>query len=348
MGNQSMLDGYWARFRASLSAMGLTILISSAPLAAQDLRMFTIGAGDVSGSYYASAQAICEIVNRAERGRLRCSPDPTQGSIYNLDALRKGQIDFAIVQSDWHREAFEGTGIYAETGRFESLRSVVSLYEEPITLLARRGAGIRRSADLVDKRIDIGRPASGRRATIDRLLLALDFGHEKFAKVAELSSSAAVDELCAGSLDATILIVGHPNPNVGRALAKCDTDLIPVAGPKLRAVMKEQPDYTEAVIAMSRYPELSADVPTYAVTATLVTRATMASDVVQSLVRHVLDQRERLARLAPVLKGLEARQMRRRGLTAPLHMGAKAVFGDQRADGKTSTLPSKVLENERR
>ena len=138
---QSMMVRFWRKGRTPLAGLGLTLLTSSVSLSDESLRLFTIGAGDVGGSYYASAQAICEVVNRAERGRLRCSPDPTQGSIYNLDALRKGQIDFAIVQSDWHREAFEGTGIYGRDGHFKDLRSVVSLYEEPITIIARRGAG---------------------------------------------------------------------------------------------------------------------------------------------------------------------------------------------------------------
>jgi hypothetical protein len=340
-----MLNGYWGKFRACLAGIGLNVLIFSLPLAADDLRFFTIGAGDVSGSYYAAAQAICEVVNRAERGRLRCSPDPTQGSIYNLDALRKGQIDFAIVQSDWHREAFEGKGIYARDGHFEDLRSVLSLYEEPITIVTRRGSGINQLADLVGKRIEIGRPASGRRATIERLFVALALAPKKFAKLVELSASGALDELCAGALDATILVVGHPNATIGRVLSTCDADLIPVSGPKLASVMEGQPDYSQSVIPKSHYPELSADVSTYAVTATLVTRATMDAVIVQSLVRHVLDQREALAQRAPVLSDLAPLRMLRQGLTAPLHTGAKAAFDEANVVG---TTPPKALENERR
>ena len=340
-----MLDGYWGQFRAFLTVIGLTMLNSSVPLAAEGLRLFTIGAGDVGGSYYASAQAICEVVNRAERGRLRCSPDPTRGSIYNLDALRKRQIDFAIVQSDWHREAFEGTGIYARSGRFEDLRSVLSLYEEPITILARPGTGINQPTDLVGKRIDIGHPASGRRATIERFFGALALTPEKFAKVVELSSSGALDELCAGALDATILVVGHPNATIGRILATCAADLIPVAGAELTSVLEGQPDYSRAVIRKSDYPELSADVPTFAVMATLVTRADLEADSVQSLVRHVLDGRAGLAQRAPVLNDLAPGRMWRQGLTAPLHAGAKAAFAGASVVG---TPPSKVLENERR
>jgi uncharacterized protein len=44
---------------------------------------------------------------------MRCSPDPTPGSVYNVVALAEGQIDFALVQSDAHHFAVTGTGPFA-------------------------------------------------------------------------------------------------------------------------------------------------------------------------------------------------------------------------------------------
>jgi len=106
----------------------LLALLLAGPLAAQDLRLFSVGAGDVEGGYYSAARAICDAVNRAERGRLRCSPEPTSGSLYNLAALADGQLDFALVQSDWHKHAIEGGSIFATRGAMANLRSVMSLY----------------------------------------------------------------------------------------------------------------------------------------------------------------------------------------------------------------------------
>ena len=74
------------------------------------------------------------------------------------------------------------------------------------------------------------------------------------------------------------------------------------------------------------YPELAADVPTYAVIATLVTRADMAADIVEALVGETLADLPELALRAPVLAGLDPAEMRERGLTAPLHPGAQAAF----------------------
>ena len=302
------------------------IALAACPAAAQDLEFFTIGSGDVTGGYYSAANAICDAVNRADRGRLRCSPEPTAGSIYNLGALRDRQIEFAMVQSDWQGQAFAGTGPYAETGPMSDLRSVMSLYPETLTLLVRADAGIARAADLMGKRVDIGHPASGRRATIDWLMRALETDPTDFAEVDELPTGNALDALCEGSIDATLLIVGHPNSAIGRSLANCDTAIVPFSGPAIDAVIAGSDYFEPAVIRAGTYPGLDSDISSFAVTATVVTLADQDPDLVSELVSRTLEHLPSLGQRAPVLAGIDAAHMRTIGLTAPLHPGAEAAF----------------------
>ena len=56
------------------------------------------------------------------------------------------------MQSDWQSAAYDGTDTFAAAGPMTDLRSVMSLYPEAITMLARPDSGIARSTDL---------PASG-------------------------------------------------------------------------------------------------------------------------------------------------------------------------------------------
>jgi uncharacterized protein len=292
----------------------------------QDIQFFTFGAGDVSGGYYAAASAICETVNRNEQGLFRCSPDPTPGSIYNLNALRNGELDFALVQSDWHRRAFFGTGQYASKGRMENLRSVMGLYGETLTIVARRDAGIGSIGDLSGKRIDVGHPASGRRATVDQILQVLGFKYPDFAEVAELPVGTALEALCNKDIDATLLIVGHPNAGVERMLNECDAVLVPVTEESSSAIIAALPDMKKSVIALENYSKMTAAIPSVAVTATVVTRADVDPAIVGSLVKNTLANLEILARNAPVLKGLDPKDMAVAGLTAPLHPAAKEAF----------------------
>lgn len=309
--------------RAMIAAISLLLPV---PALAQETVLFTLGAGDVSGSYYASAFAICDVVNRTAPEHLRCSPDPTAGSIYNLDALRRGQIDFAMVQSDWQRSAYEGTGPYAEAGPMTDLRSVMSLYGETLGVLVSPASGITGLADLRGKRVDVGVPSSGRRATVDRILATLGYAPVDFAAMSELPAGVAIDSLCSGAIDATLLIVGHPNAAVSRALATCGARLVPLTPAEAQAVVADNPAMRRAFVPMTAYAGQTRDVDSVAVTATVVTRAGTDPETVSAFVRATVGNLDLLAQRAPVLAGLSSRKMRQVGLSAPLHPGAEAGF----------------------
>jgi uncharacterized protein len=197
-----------------------------------------------------------------------------------------------------------------------------------ITVLARRDAGIEAFGDLIGKRVDIGQPGSGRNASLARILEMLDLGPADFGEVSELPAESALIELCAGRIDATILIVGHPNATVGQALRDCDVTLVPFADPKVEAALAATPEFRRFVIRSDIYPQVALDVPTYAVIATVVTRADVDPAIVQKLVEVMLSDRREIVAAAPVLRGVTPASMRQDGLTAPLHPGAEAAFAN--------------------
>src|SRR5215471_7733515 len=83
------------------------------PARAADEIFVSLGTGDLNGVYYPVGKAICEVVNQDLRAHgVRCSPETTPGSVYNIDALRTGELDFAIVQSDLLFAAFNGKGAW--------------------------------------------------------------------------------------------------------------------------------------------------------------------------------------------------------------------------------------------
>ena len=197
--------------------------LHAAPAPAQDfstppLRIVTVGSGAVGGAYYEAAKTICSSFNGMSGKTQRSSPDPTPGSLYNLAALRRGDLDFAIVQSDLQRAAVARTHGPASTDAARELRSVVSLYPEPLTILARREAQVRSITDLRGLRVDLGPINSGRRPTIERLFAALELPEDDFASQTAIAAPAALEELCAGRLDAVVLVIGHPNSAVARIL----------------------------------------------------------------------------------------------------------------------------------
>ena len=88
-----------------------------------------IGGGRVSGLYFPAAGALCEMFNR-QSATTRCYVESNPDSFVNLRALRSGAIDFAIVQSDWVRQAAMGSGPFREEGAHEDLRTIFSMHGE--------------------------------------------------------------------------------------------------------------------------------------------------------------------------------------------------------------------------
>ena len=69
---------------------------------AADGETVVIGSGTAAGVYFPAAGAICQRVNGARGdGDPTCVVVPGEGSKARLEALRAGNLDFAIVQSDW-------------------------------------------------------------------------------------------------------------------------------------------------------------------------------------------------------------------------------------------------------
>ena len=292
----------------------------------QQLLFFTVGSGDVTGGYFSAAQAICTTINYAENGKVHCSPDPSSGSLYNLSMLKKGELDFALVQSDWHRYAYEGKDIFSGQAAMTGLRSVMGLYPEAITIIVSAESGINSLADLIGKRIDMGFPSSGRFASITRLFELLDIESSDFKGVFGFTQGRAIDELCANHIDATVLIVGHPNSNVSRAMSECGAKMISFDGPVIETSLGAATDYQKAVVTSTTYPALESDIISYAVYSTIVTRADVAPELVDIFVTQTLENLENLSMESDILAGLTVEGLRTNGLTAPLHPGAEQAF----------------------
>src|SRR4051795_8164090 len=97
------------RTNASLVASALIALTSlSVPAAAQQ-KFVTVGTGGVTGVYYAVGGAICRLMNknRAQTG-MRCSVESTGGSVFNVNAIKAGELDFGLTQSDVQFNAAKG------------------------------------------------------------------------------------------------------------------------------------------------------------------------------------------------------------------------------------------------
>ncbi|WP_019955485.1 TAXI family TRAP transporter solute-binding subunit [Yoonia vestfoldensis] len=309
-----------------MAAAAAAVVMTGGAVQAQDT-FISIGTGGVTGVYYPAGGAICRLVNRdrADHG-IRCGVESTGGSIFNINAIREGALEFGVAQSDWQFHAFNGTSQFEETGAFDDLRAVFSLHPEPFTVVARADAGITNFEDLQGKRVNIGNPGSGQRGTMDVVMNALGWTLDDFAVASELPPAEQAAALCDNNIDAMIYTVGHPSGAIQEATTACDTVLVNVTGEAIDALIADNPYYRVATIPGGMYRGTDADVTTFGVGATFVTSATVPDDIVYEVTEAVFGSLDQFRELHPALAALQASEMVNDGNSAPLHEGAARYY----------------------
>ena len=295
----------------------------------------SIGTGGPTGVYFIAGNEICQLMNRqAEAAKakggavIRCNAPASGGSIYNLNALKSGDLDFGVVQSDWQFHAFNGSDKF-KGQQFSDLRAVFSLHAEPFQILVAKNSGVTTFEELKDKRVNIGNAGSGQRGTFETLLKAYGLDKSYFSLASELNSTEQSGALCNGNIDAFGYSVGFPNAGVAQAADGCGASIISLDGEPVKKLVAERSYFGFTRIPRGTYSTLKEDVMTFGVMATLVTRADQSDETVYALVKAVFEGLEDMKRYHPVFKTLDPKVMIKDGLSAPLHPGAVKYYKER-------------------
>ncbi len=170
------------------------------PAPAQRLVMAT---GRADGAYHAFGLRYRERL--AEDG-IQLELRESAGALDNLQRLRNGEVDVAFAQG--------GTALSSEPEN-AAIRSLGSLYLEPLWIFVREDIRGARLDALAGRRVALGAAGSGSRAVAE--LLFADAGVE--VDSLPLSGGEAIDALQRGEADAVSLVAGLNSPSVQRLLA---------------------------------------------------------------------------------------------------------------------------------
>jgi TRAP transporter TAXI family solute receptor len=288
-------------------------------------REIVIGAGAVSGVYFPEAGAICRVVVTSDPGS-RCLVESNANSSANIERLTSGLLDLAIVQSDWLMHAARGTNLFHANGPDESLRAVMALHAEPLTLLARAGADISGPADLEGKRISMGPTFTYQRVLMEALLNAWDIDTDDLGLVLELNAAEQFSALCAGEIDAAAIVTAHPSPSLAAAMQRCELKLVPVEGKELEELLAVRPDLSAARIRGGLYEGVDEDVPTFGLRAILASTVNVGAGLVRQVTEAVLNSMPEFTSQHPALQGISVKTMTSAGIALPLHPGAEEAY----------------------
>ena len=316
MKHQSIIAGVFA-----IATLGLGSAVTAA-----DQQFISIGTGGVTGVYYPTGGAICRLVNRERKDHgIRCAVESTGGSVYNINTIKAGELEFGVAQSDWQHHAFNGTSKFSENP-FPEIRAMFSVHPEPFTLLVRGDSGISSFEELKGKRVNVGNPGSGQRATMEVVMSAFGMSMDDFALATEYKGSEMAKQICDDNIDAMIYTIGHPAAAIKEATTTCDVKLVSVTGAAIDKLVADNPYYRVATIPGGMYAGTDGDTTTFGVGATFVTSANISDDVAYVVAKAVMANLDDFRGLHPAFANLDAKQMVFDGLSAPLHPGAEKAY----------------------
>lgn len=305
----------------TIAAFGLSMGAASAQ------EFISIGTGGVTGVYYPTGGAICRLVNKSRKEHgIRCAVESTGGSVYNINTIKGGELEFGVAQSDWQYHAYNGTSKFEGDAAFPDIRAVFSVHPEPFTLLVRADSGIESFEGIKGKRVNVGNPGSGQRATMEVVMDAFGIGMDDLGLATEYKGSEMAKQICDGNIDAMIYTIGHPAAAIKEATTTCDVKLISVTGAPIDKLVGDNSYYRVATIPGGMYAGNDQDTTTFGVGATFVTSATVPDDTVYIVAKSVMENIDDFRQLHPAFANLNPEEMVKDGLSAPLHPGAERAY----------------------
>jgi hypothetical protein len=317
----------------TLMAVFAAFLFVVAP--AQAKKFVTIGTGGVTGVYYPTGGAIAKMVNqKSKEYGLKATVESTGGSVFNINAVMSGDLEFGIAQSDRQYQAYHGIAEW-EGKPQKDLRAVFSIHPEAITLIASADAGIKSIKDIKGKKINLGNPGSGQLQNSKDVLEAVGLT-ENDVQAFYVKAVEAPGLIQDGRIDGFFYTVGHPNGNIKEATSgRVKVSIVPIEGEGIEKLIKEKPYYALGKIDMNNYPNAAnADAGTVnsiGVKATLVTSANVPDDVVYALTKEVFENFDEFKTLHPAYSVLTKEDMLQ-GLSAPIHPGALKYYKEAGLD----------------
>ena len=289
-----------------------------------------LGTGETGSFSHYTGRTICRMINRQAIG-VDCKPVPGPDDVHNLTNLRGGSLDIGIIDSRMLHDAINKTGFFEFLDiNYQQLRTLVPLYDVPVTLVVRKDAGIHLLEELKGKRINAGGPRSPRHLAVDTILKAKNWSEKDFSLFENLPESQSQDEmaLCYGTIQAMVHMGVHPDSSLQQLLRHCKVGLADMNDGEIEKLVEKNPAFFKIRIPENTYPSSPKEVSTFGTRAILVASEDLDEETVYRIMDTLYGNRKRLKRAHPGLSSfaMDSAQMRESGIET--HPGAARYFSE--------------------
>ena len=306
-----------------LSVMLVTIIALVAGCGSSDggKKFLNIATGGTAGTYYPIGGAMSEILNNEIKG-MNASAQSTGATVANINMLKEGQVDLAIVQNDITYYAANGTEMF-EGKKVENIKGIATLYPETCQIVTLDGKGIKSIADLKGKRVAVGAMGSGAEANARQILAAYGITYDDIDEQF-LSFSEAASALKDGNVDAAFLTAGYPTAAVQDIASQNKVRLLPVEAAKADALISKYPFYTKVTIPAGTYG-MTEPVEAISVMAMLVCSDKVDDALGYEVTKALFTHLDRIQAAHAAAKAI-TKEGATKGMPIPMNAGAEKFF----------------------
>lgn len=285
-------------------------------------KFINIATGGTAGTYYPIGGAMAEILNKAIPG-MNASAQSTGASVANINMLKDGSVDLAIVQNDLTYYASNGTEMFKDK-KMDNLRGIATLYPETCQIVTLQDSGIETIADFRGRRVAVGAAGSGTEANARQIMEAYGVTYSDIS-VQYLSFSEAASALKDGNVDVAFVTAGYPTAAIQDIASQRKVRLIPVEESKADMLAAKYPFYTKTKIPAGTYAGFDQNVPAVSVMAMLVTTDKMDDAMGGEVAKALFSNLDRLQAAHSVGK-LITKESAMNGMSVKMNGGAEKFF----------------------
>ncbi|MBQ8698656.1 MAG: TAXI family TRAP transporter solute-binding subunit [Schwartzia sp.] len=285
-------------------------------------KFINIATGGTAGTYYPIGGAMAEILNKAIPG-MNASAQSTGASVANINMLKDGSVDLAIVQNDLTYYASNGTEMFKDK-KVDNLRGIATLYPETCQIVTLADSGIETVADFRGRRVAVGAAGSGTEANARQILEAYGVAYADLS-VQYLSFSEAANALKDGNVDVAFVTAGYPTAAIQDIASQRKVRLISVDPATADRLIAKYPFYTKATIPAGTYAGFDQEVNAVSVMAMLVTTDKMDDALGGEIAKAIFTNLDRLQSAHSVGK-LITKESAMSGMSVKMNGGAEQFF----------------------
>jgi TRAP transporter TAXI family solute receptor len=317
----------WFFKRASVIAAFL--IVGLFPNSANALDIL-LGTGEAGTFSHFTGRTICRMINR-HADDINCKTVPAPDDVHNLTNLRGGALDIGLIDSRLLHDAISKTGYFEFLDiRYDNLRTLIPLYDIPVTLVVRRDAKINSLEALKGKRINAGAPISLENLAVDTIMKAKNWSKADFSLVQELPASQSQDTMafCYGTVQAMVHIGVHPDPSLQQLLERCKAGLADMDDNDIEKLINDNPAFSKINIAANIYPSYPKSVATFGTRMTLVAPEELDEQTVYQIIDAIHSNRKRMQISHPALSSFTVQSAEKNDTGIKPHPGAAKYFSE--------------------